>query len=615
MNRVRNAILVCALGASCGGSNAGGSGSPVGSPCERSSDCEGTCVVPSADYPGGLCTVLCLDAPCPADSICLDVAGTALCLPECSSDADCRDGYGCGDGGACVPCSLVTDACVPAADADADGDANSSDEWEAEADADAGRLENGLPCTDHMQCRSRLCLPAALGGVCTASCAPGDRCVSPETCVPFARDGDGDTRTDRVGYGCVAYDGSAAYTGMTCSADADCRSLICRQDVCVELCIDDGDCDPMTTCESHTLPTDEGPATFPACAFTPVTTPQVVQVALPTQRMVAGADGRITRFWVPHNAVSLTIFGRQQGSVGGYVGVVDVYDPAGDHIYAYDDFIAGRGTPNWHVPNSRLGSFFVPITNAVTLHTGRYLYVPVFFPPDESTSITDDVDWTAVVKFDPGGATSGRLSANLFFINSDNVDASTAPASPRFQAALAEWQTIYASAGITVGNYTYNQITGTPATTYRVVDYDATDIDNGEVGEVMALSAGRTEWAVNVFLIHDFAGWSLLGIAGGVPGPYAVHGTTHSGVIVCLDCAWRWGGAAIGRLIAHEVGHYLGLFHSTENPDRALYPGDPLSDTRTGDTGNLMYWQAAGGRTLSAAQGWVIRRSPMVLPP
>jgi hypothetical protein len=266
------------------------------------------------------------------------------------------------------------------------------------------------------------------------------------------------------------------------------------------------------------------------------------------------------------------------------------------------------------MPDSRAGSFFVPISNRVTFRAGRYLWTPVMFPPDTTSSFSDTVEWVAYVKLDPGGAVAGRLAVNLFFVGA-TVNAGSAPTSTRFQGALDEWERIYATAGITVGDYTYTDITGSAATTYSTISY-GTDIDNGEVGPLMALSAGRTEHAVNVFFVHDFSGYSLLGVAGGIPGPPAVHGTTHSAVIVNLDGAWDWGAAFIGQVIAHEVGHYLGLFHSTENPDGEWpYGGDPLADTTTGDDNNLMYWQASGGDRLSSAQGGVIRRSPTVRTP
>ncbi|MDI7269768.1 MAG: hypothetical protein QME96_17400, partial [Myxococcota bacterium] len=462
----------------------------------------------------------------------------------------------------------------------------------------------------------RLCLPPALGGVCAAACRPGDICSGSTSCVPFARDGDGDGRTESVAYGCAPWAPGARYPGMICSTDADCRSLLCRGGVCTVLCRDDSGCDPMTTCSPYPLPTDAGAASFLACTLTPVTDARIAEVSLPTQTIPSGAEGRLTRFWVPPGAVSLTVIARQRGAVGGYVGVLNAHDPAGERIYDYDDFAAGRDTPNWHIPDSRIGSLFIPISNRVTFRPGRYMYTPVFFPPDRTTVITDDIDFTALVKFDPGGAVAGRLSANFIFANPDAVNAATARTNARFQAALAEWQAIFGAAGITVSGFTYTDLPAAAAATYRVVDYGA-DIDTGEVGPLMAQSAGRTEWSVNVFFIHDFSGWGLLGIAGGVPGPSTVHGTTHSGVIVCLDCAWLVGGAFLGQVIAHEVGHYLGLFHSTENTGSTGYPygGDPIADTREGDRSNLMYWEARGGRSLSAGQGWVIRRSPTVLPP
>ncbi|MCA9581521.1 MAG: hypothetical protein KC416_06980, partial [Myxococcales bacterium] len=88
--------------------------------------------------------------------------------------------------------------------------------------------------------------------------------------------------------------------------------------------------------------------------------------------------------------------------------------------------------------------------------------------------------------------------------------------------------------------------------------------------------------------------------------------------------------AGLGPLLAHEIAHFLGLFHTTEPDGRVL---EALSDTpvcgtdRDGDgdgflstmecdgagAGNLMFWTAQG-RELSAQQIDVLRRSYVLRP-
>lgn len=70
-----------------------------------------------------------------------------------------------------------------------------------------------------------------------------------------------------------------------------------------------------------------------------------------------------------------------------------------------------------------------------------------------------------------------------------------------------------------------------------------------------------------------------------------------------------WSAAALGRVLAHEVGHYLGLYHTVE-ADGTL---DQLDDT-SAVADNLMYFQpsVASATGLSATQGEIARRHPLV---
>jgi hypothetical protein len=61
----------------------------VGARCASSDECDQRCLVPSADYPDGFCTIACNTRDeCPRNTTCAD-RESGVCLFECARDADC----------------------------------------------------------------------------------------------------------------------------------------------------------------------------------------------------------------------------------------------------------------------------------------------------------------------------------------------------------------------------------------------------------------------------------------------------------------------------------------------------------------------------------------------
>ena len=220
-------------------------------------------------------------------------------------------------------------------------------------------------------------------------------------------------------------------------------------------------------------------------------------------------------------------------------------------------------------------------------------------------------DVTVVLKGTPGGQVpaAGNLDVTIWFGTPDAPlpPRSTRPASDAaLTAAKAAAhqdsdlnrmeQTLKAvmlKAGITVRTFAYRDL---PADVQAEFSRDVSIDETGSCSPLARLfqlaSDGNT---LNVFFVAGLTSQSLtggqtvVGVDGTVPGPSTIAGSMASGVAVGAQDlrvnTTRCSGSSIDLLcgadetayiIAHEAGHYLGLYHTTESDGTAF---DPLLDT------------------------------------
>ncbi len=149
-----------------------------------------------------------------------------------------------------------------------------------------------------------------------------------------------------------------------------------------------------------------------------------------------------------------------------------------------------------------------------------------------------------------------------------------------------------------------------------------------ELPGLFRLSAGAANAAINLFFVQEIEplapGGEPEAQAGGIPGPLAMHGTGASGIAISTDMM-AGNAEMLGRTLAHEIAHYLGLFHTSEQNGAVYEPladtpecrldqdegGDGLSvaDCQAHGADNLMFWAKTTGTALTEQQRAVLRRA------
>jgi hypothetical protein len=225
------------------------------------------------------------------------------------------------------------------------------------------------------------------------------------------------------------------------------------------------------------------------------------------------------------------------------------------------------------------------------------------------------------------------LDLNVFYVGGGTSlsEGGFRPGDQHVAGMLSSLDRRYREIGLSLGNIREYEVVGALREELSVLDVPHREVDGRHIegrperlDELFSLSAGISEPGINVFLISDMG--SYIGIAGGIPGVLGVHGTARSGVALAADLLGDLDGADL--VLMHEIGHFLGLFHTTESSGTVL---DPLSDTpvcpgtRDDDrdhelasweceedgADNLMFWTGAG--TLLSPQQIQVMASAVVL--
>lgn len=545
-------------------------------------------------------------------------------------------------------------------------------------------------------------------------CAAADRCVnqvcraSSETAGTVGDSCAGDTQCG-AGLTCASSGFPNGYCTTTC-ATATCSAGACTQvsgsPICAATCRSDTDCRTGYGCCAAL-----GNVCLPGNACIPATCERPVAASsLPAPQVLLHEAhhtvGDMVSFNVAPGTASITIVEQAEtanlevvfkGQVVGNSAVPGVIlQPSG--AKAYDDNAPAfniPASPDGGTDPSGLYGFFggdSPTTGAFTLPntttslnagvaagTWKFQVNDYAYECSQPNSGCSDggvpnnvYDVTVLAKPAPAPSATPTVNVN-FYIVADMVtgagvpfNAANAASDPSVQRMLSTLTGIYKNAGITL---VAKFLDVSPEARARFGTHINADLTGpcDELDQMFLLAKANPGNTLDLFLVQSITsknsgGGSVVGIDGTIPGPASFTGTVHSGAAVSaadlfspsvcstsvnLGC----GADVVAFIAAHEAGHYLGLFHTTEQDGRFF---DPLTDTAkcpctqcaasvdlskcaTGGTAaspvflkanqcvqpangcgggdNLMFWQLQNGASqgnLTSQQSAIMRLSPVV---
>jgi hypothetical protein len=453
----------------------------------------------------------------------------------------------------------------------------------------------------------------------TRDAGPERPCTSDRDCAPAtvcrAAHGFAPADLEPVPLACGALDRGAP-VGGDCVARSDCdRGLCAIAGACVKPCVRDGDCELGERCQEIWVPTSGASMqSLSGCAPIIAAPPGVRVMGPESGPTLGGADP--TRDALTSLDDGTLVVWTALPDTGPFIERITTRGAAPEIVF--DAFVSGPGapTPDWGVSAAT-------ITDVVTLlfpngpNTPRS---PAGFDVQLRSQAATSTE-RVVLRREGEGA---LYDIDAYLVGGGGWTSEAGRVPPAVALLVREMNDLYAGTGVRVGEVRVHAIVGGLRSRFQVLEGSSgLQMVPPDLPELYRLSAGARRPSVHVFFVRSIDG--ALGIASGIPGPHTMPGTGASGVAIAVDLTPR---EQLAGVVVHEIGHFMGLFHTSELDGSVV---EPLTDTeecrsdrdfdgdgmllpmecRGAGADNVMFW-ASEDAEISPQQAEIMRRALFV---
>ncbi|MFT5354362.1 MAG: hypothetical protein ACI9KE_001567 [Polyangiales bacterium] len=437
-------------------------------------------------------------------------------------------------------------------------------------------------------------------------CRRDEDCDGPQVCARAPAGGTADLSPVELR---CANDVAAATDGAECLETSDCgRGLCLVADRCVAPCVRDSDCGPAFRCaDTYARASRSSLQTMRACVEEVSGGPEWDVSVTPLDRPISFGDRIALPGRLP-GRINLSILeGLNQGEARALA------TDDGETLFDFSGAFDGSQV-NPFVPLDFITTVLLPISPRSPVASGYGLILGPSRPRDLSGR---EIQIS-------GSAGGDTIDVDMFYFPAAVTVGGDRRIPARLEGLLARFEDLLLeSSGIRIGAIRHHPVVGRLAR--RLTVAPLVDRTHPNLDEARGLSAGLDRPSVSFFWMRDIE--LVLGTAGNIPGPWGVHGSVQSGIGLNGDAIMESMGFIRAEVtLVHELGHFLGLFHTTEADGSVFDPLDdsPSCTTDTNGDGvfepsecliageNIMFWGPVMASSLSADQREVMQNALLV---